>query len=225
MHESIQRIRIVLAESQAILREGLRHLLELEPDLEIAGETGDGTGLLSLVAELRPDVAVIDLRLPGMSSLEMLSDLAGTDENLRMLVLATVDDKMAVSDAFSRGARGVVLKESASKVLIEGIRRVVEGAYWMVDQATDSPNLEMRDFPRLTEEEPSPRTFGLTKRELEIVTSMVAGYSNKEIAKRFLISEDTVKHHVTNVYDKLGVYNRLELALFAIHNGLVGRRQ
>jgi two-component system nitrate/nitrite response regulator NarL len=225
MQKTTEHIRILLAESQAILREGLRHRLELEPDLEIAGETGDGSELSRLVAETRPDVAVVDVRLPGISGLEVLDGLAGTNEKLRILLLATADDKEIVSEAFRLGARGVVLKESASKVLIQGIRSVIEGAFWIVDQAADNPGLGPGDFPRLTETEPPPRTFGLTKRELEIVASVVAGYSNKEIAKKFVISEDTVKHHVTNIFDKLGVYNRLELALFAIHNGLVGRRQ
>jgi two-component system nitrate/nitrite response regulator NarL len=225
MQKTTEHIRILLAESQAILREGLRHRLELEPDLEIAGETGDGSELSRLVAETRPDVAVVDVRLPGISGLEVLDGLAGTNEKLRILLLATADDKEIVSEAFRLGARGVVLKESASKVLIQGIRSVIEGAFWIVDQAAENPGLGPWDFPRLTETEPPPRTFGLTKRELEIVASVVAGYSNKEIAKKFVISEDTVKHHVTNIFDKLGVYNRLELALFAIHNGLVGRRQ
>src|SRR5512135_2779412 len=124
MHKATQRIRVLLAESQAILREGLRHRLELEPDLEIAGETGDGHGLPGLVAESRPDVAVVDLRLPGIPGLEVLGDLAGTDEKLRIIVLATADDKEIVSEALRLGARGVVLKESASKVLIQGIRSV-----------------------------------------------------------------------------------------------------
>ncbi len=225
MHKATQRIRVLLAESQAILREGLRHLLELEPDLEIAGVTGDGSELLDLIVESRPDVAVVDLRLLGTPGLEVLGDLAGPDKKLRLLVLATLDDEGIFSDAFRLGARGVVLKESASRVLIEGIRSVIAGAYWVVDQAAETHSPELRDLRRLTEEQPRPNTFGLTKRELEIVATVVAGYSNKEIAKKFLISEDTVKHHVTNVFDKLGVYNRLELALFAIHNGLVGRRE
>ena len=225
MHTASQQIRILLAESQAILREGLRHLLELEPDLEVVGETGDGGELARLVAETRPDVAIVDLRLPDVPGLPILGDLAGTDRKVRILVLATADDREIVTEAFRLGARGVVLKESAADVLIRGIRGVMEGEYWVVDLATESPGQGLRDFPRLTETDPHPRTFGLTKRELEIVASVVAGYSNKEIAKRFVISEDTVKHHVTNIFDKLGVYNRLELALFAIHNGLVGRRQ
>ena len=225
MQEAMQRIRVLLAESQAILREGLRHLLELEHDLEIAGETGDGSELTRLAAETKPDVAVIDLRLPGLGGLEVLGGLSDANKNLRILLLATADDKEIVSEAFRLGARGVVLKESASKALIRGIRGVVGGAYWIVDQAAETFDQGLLDFPRQAETEPRPKTFGLTKREMEIVASIVAGYSNKEIARKFLISEDTVKHHVTNVFDKLGVYNRLELALFAIHNGLVGRRQ
>ncbi len=225
MQRAPQRIRILLAESQAILRDGLRHLLELEPDLEVAGETGNGGDLLSLIAETRPDVAVVDLRLPDLPGLQLLRDLAGGEKKLPILVLATADDKEIVAEAFRFGTRGVVLKESAANVLIQGIRGVIGGGFWVIDHATETPDQALRDFPRLTEPESRPRTFGLTKREFEIVASIVSGYSNKEIAKKFLISEDTVKHHVTNVFDKLGVYNRLELALFAIHNGLVSRRQ
>ena len=225
MQKANQRIRILLAESQAILREGLRHLLELEPDLQITGETGDGREVIRLVAERSPEVAVVDLQLLGVPGLQLLGDLAATDKKLRILVLATADDKEVVAEAFRLGARGVVLKESAAKVLIQGIRGVIEGKYWVGDHSVETLGQELQYFPRLTETEPRPRTFGLTKRELEMVAAVVAGYSNKEIARKFLISEDTVKHHVTNVFDKLGVYNRLELALFAIHNGLVGRQQ
>ena len=110
MQEAMQRIRVLLAESQAILREGLRHLLELEHDLEIAGETGDGGELTRLAAETKPDVAVIDLRLPGLGGLEVLGGLADANKNLRILLLATADDKEIVSEAFRLGARGVVLK-------------------------------------------------------------------------------------------------------------------
>jgi two-component system nitrate/nitrite response regulator NarL len=102
---------------------------------------------------------------------------------------------------------------------------VIEGKYWIGDRASETPPQGLKDFPWLAETEPRPRTFGLTKRELEIVATVAAGYTNKEIARKLVISEDTVKHHVTNIFDKLGVYNRLELTLFAIHHGLAGRRQ
>jgi two-component system nitrate/nitrite response regulator NarL len=225
MQRATERIRILLAEGQAILREGLRHVLELEPDLEIAAETGDGREVFRLMAETSPDVAVVDLRLPGIPGLELLEGLTAGDNNPRILVLATADDRGIAENAFHLGARGVVLKESAANVLIQGIRGVIEGRYWIGDRASEAPPRGLKDFPWLAETEPRPRTFGLTKRELEIVAVVVAGYTNKEIARKLAISEDTVKHHVTNIFDKLGVYNRLELTLFAIHNGLVGRRQ
>ena len=225
MQRAIERIRILLAEGQAILREGLRHVLELEPDLEIAAETGDGREVFRLMAETSPDVAVVDLRLPGIPGLELLEGLTTGDNNPRILVLATADDKVIAENAFTLGARGVVLKESAANVLIQGIRGVIEGKYWIGDRASETLPRGLKDFPWLAEKEPRPRTFGLTKRELEIVAAVVAGYTNKEIARKLVISEDTVKHHVTNIFDKLGVFNRLELTLFAIHNGLVGRRQ
>ncbi len=222
MQKATERIRILLAASQAILREGLRHVLELEPDLEIAAETGDGREVFRLMAETVPDIAIVDLRLPG---LELLKGLSATDRNPRILLLATADDRMIVESAFELGARGVVLKESAANVLIQGIRKVIEGKHWVGDRAVETPPKGLKEFPWLAETEPRPRTYGLTKRELEVVSVVVAGYTNKEIARKLAISEDTVKHHVTNIFDKLGVYNRLELTLFAIHNGLVGRRQ
>jgi two-component system nitrate/nitrite response regulator NarL len=225
MQKATERIRILLAEGQAILREGLRHVLELEPDLEIAAETGDGREVFRLMAETSPDVAIVDLRLPGIPGLELLEGLSAGDTNPRILVLATADDKMISENAFNLGARGVVLKESAANVLIQGIRGVIEGKYWIGDRASETPPQGLKDFPWLAETEPRPRTFGLTKRELEIVATVAAGYTNKEIARKLVISEDTVKHHVTNIFDKLGVYNRLELTLFAIHHGLAGRRQ
>lgn len=225
MQKATERIRILLAAGQAILREGLRHVLELEPDLEIAAETGDGREVFRLIAETGPDIAIVDLRLSGIPGLELLEGLSATDRNPRILVLATADDGMIAERAFELGAGGVVLKESAANVLIEGIRKVIEGKYWVGDRAVETPPKGRKEFPWLAEAEPRPRTYGLTKRELEIVAVVVAGYTNKEIARKLAISEDTVKHHVTNIFDKLGVYNRLELTLFAIHKGLVGRRQ
>ena len=136
MQRATERIRILLAEGQAILREGLRHVLELEPDLEIAAETGDGREVFRLMAETSPDVAVVDLRLPGIPGLELLEGLTAGDNNPRILVLATADDRGIAENAFHLGARGVVLKESAANVLIQGIRGVIEGRYWIGDRAS-----------------------------------------------------------------------------------------
>lgn len=199
--------------------------MELEPDLRVTGETGDGREVLGLIAETKPEVAVIDLRLSGSSGLELLGDIARADKNIRIVVLATVDDKEVIREVFRLGARGVVLRESAAKVLIQSIRGVIEGKYWVGERLVEALDQELQGFLQPAGEDLRPRTFGLTKRELEVVATVVSGYSNREIAKRLMISEDTVKHHVTNIFDKLGVYNRLELALFAIHHGLVGRRQ
>ena len=214
--------RILLAAREIILLRGLRKLLELEPDIRVVSETQDGREVARLAAETMPDIAIIDLRMIGIPGLEVLRRVMAADRLARVLLLASVDDKEEIAEGFRIGARAVVLKESSTKVLIRGIHSVIDGKYWVGDRAFTDPCKGLNRLTNPSKAGPRPKTFGLTKRELEVVSAVVSGHSNKEIARKFSISEDTVKHHVTNIFDKVGVYNRLELALFAIHNGIVG---
>jgi two-component system nitrate/nitrite response regulator NarL len=209
---------IVIADDHPIFREGLMRLIETRPDLKVIGATSDGRGAIDLVTRLQPDVLLLDLAMPGMAGLVGLRELKGVEIRTRILVLTAAIEQDEIATALQLGARGVVLKEATSDVLFKAIDAVMAGQYWVgrttVDLAATLRQLSAATH-RLTR-----RNFGLTRRELEIVSLVISGYSNGDIASRFSISEKTVKHHLTNIFDKTGVSNRLELALFALHHGL-----
>jgi DNA-binding NarL/FixJ family response regulator len=139
---------------------------------------------------------------------------------VRTLLLAEEADKRVIAEAFHCGVRGVVLKDASSSVLIQAIRSIMEGKFWLGHRSVTHLGKRLPGLSASVKSPARPKSYGLTRRELEILLTIVSGYANKEIAGKFSISEDTVKHHLTNIFDKTGVDNRLELALFAIHHGL-----
>jgi len=151
--------------------------------------------------------------------MDVLRDLSvdGNQLHTKIIVLTAAVERLEIVQALQLGARGVVMKEAATQLLMKAIRTVMGGQYWIGREAVG----DIVDFLRTNPSgEKPPRNYGLTKREMDILTTIVAGLSNKEIARRFSLSEDTVKHHLTNIFDKVGVASRLELALFAINNRL-----
>ena len=221
MAQSSSVIRIVIALDHALLREGLRSLLNAETGLQVLGEAGDGTEAVKLVRQLQPHILLLDLTISGRPCLEALRELAVAHSPVRTLLLASTSEKKLTVEALRLGARGVVLKESAGQLLIKGIRAVMEGKYWVGHESVAELVDCLRELTEAVRDGTVPRVYGLTPRELQIVSLVVAGHSNKNIAEKFSLSEDTVKHHVSNIFDKLGVCNRLELALFAVKNRLV----
>ena len=214
--------RILLADDRTILRAGLRALLAREGDFHVVGEATNGQEAIRLVSEETPDILLIDLKLPGLSATDVLRRLSKQNRKVRTMVMAAIEDESEILEAFRHGARGVVLKDADTRVLIRGIRIVMEGKFWLGNKPAVRLGKNLSRLGELSEAGVREKNFGLTRREMEIIAAIVSGYSNKEIAGKFSISEDTVKHHLTNIFDKAGVYNRLELALFAIHHGLVG---
>lgn len=217
-------VRIVIADDHPIFRDGLRKLLEEEPDLEVVGEATDGAEAVRLARELKPDILLLDFAMPRHPGLEALRALEAEHEGPRTIVLTASIEKRQIIEALQLGARGVVLKESATQLLLKSIRAVMTGEMWIGRENVH----DLVQFLRSTEGAPASPTpapsLGLTPRELDIVGTIVAGYSNREIARHLGISEDTVKNHLSNIFDKVGVSSRLELALFAVNHRLIGER-
>jgi two-component system nitrate/nitrite response regulator NarL len=212
-------VRIVVADDHPIFREGLIKLLETRPNLRVIGAAGDGDEALPMVASLQPDVLLLDVAMPRMAALPALRGLQALAMPTRVLLLTASIERPDIVAALHLGARGVVLKESASDYLLRSIQAVMAGQYWIGKRPLASLDTTLEEvassFPA-----PARKLFGLTPRELDIIGVILAGMSNVGIAAKFSISEKTVKHHLTNIFDKLGVSNRLELALFALHHKL-----
>jgi DNA-binding NarL/FixJ family response regulator len=225
-------VRIVIADDHPIFRDGLRRLLEAEPNLKVIGEACDGAEAVKLARQLKPDIMLLDLAMPKHPGLEALRDLsvglppnsgsaaASAPTPVRVILLTAAAEKNQIVEALQLGARGVVLKDSATQLLLKSIQTVMSGEYWVGRDSVSNLVAYLRTLVQSSGEEARQKKFGLTPRELEIVSTVVAGYSNKEIAEYFKISEDTVKHHLSNIFDKLGVSTRLELALFAVNQSL-----
>jgi two-component system nitrate/nitrite response regulator NarL len=218
--ETLSVVRIVLADHQQIFRGGLKSLLDAEAGYVVVGEAGDGHHTLRMVRELHPDVLLVDLALPG-GGLNVLKKLAAMPEPVRTIALTASIDQDMLMAALQHGARGVILKESTTALLFKSIRRVMADEYWLGREDVGHLIERMRRLAQQCEADGHAKRFRLTRREMEIVTAVAAGESNKGIAERLSVSEDTVKHHVSHVFDKLGVYSRLELAVFAINHKLV----
>lgn len=214
-------IRILIADDHALFREGLRKLLEAEPEFRVLGEACDGAEAVRLAQQLKPDILLLDVVMPRQPGLEALRELAAASAPVRIILLAATLEKGQILEALQLGARGVVLKESATQLLFKCIRAVMDGQYWVGRESVGDLVACLRGLAGPADAR--QRNYGLTARQMDIVAAIVAGYSNKEVAEKFSISEETVKHHLTNIFDKLGVSNRLELALFALDNQLVER--
>jgi two-component system, NarL family, nitrate/nitrite response regulator NarL len=216
-------VRILIADDHRIFRAGLRRLLEAEPGFEVVGEAADGSEVGPLVEERRPDILLLDMAMPGVPGLEVLRGLAGDGAPVRTIVLTAAIDRTDIVKALQLGAWGVVMKEAATDLLFKSIRSVMAGQYW-VERDRVSDLVQALREPDTTADAVPRQTFDLTAREREILSAVVAGHTNKEIAQQFSLSEDTVKHHLSNIFDKVGASNRVELTLFAVHHRLVDLR-
>jgi two-component system nitrate/nitrite response regulator NarL len=214
--------RILIADDHPIFRDGLRRLVQSEPDFDVVGEAVDGESVVIAARDLKPDIILLDLAMPRNGGMHALKELAASARRCRVIILTASITKRQMTEALQLGAHGIVLKESATHLLFIGIRQVMEGKFWLARESVTDLVEALRDVSTASKAEPEQKSFGLTPREREIVTLIVTGYSNPDIAQRCAISEQTVKHHVSNIFDKLGVYNRVELALFAVNHNLTG---
>jgi DNA-binding NarL/FixJ family response regulator len=215
-------IRILIADDHPIFRDGLRRLLESEPDLRVVGEAADGAEAVALAQELKPDILLLDLAMPGMPGMEALRELTAAKSPVHTILLTASVERPQIVEALQLGARGLVLKESATEVLLKSIAAVNAGSYWVGRASV--PDLRELVLDKAAPEPPDNR-YGLTRREMQMVAAIVEGSSNREMAHKFNVREDTVKHHLTSIFSKLGVSTRLELALFAIEHRLVTKER
>jgi DNA-binding NarL/FixJ family response regulator len=215
-------IRIVIADDHPIFRDGLRKLLTLEADFRVVAEAPDGKDVLEVLGEHQPDILLLDLNMPGLDGLAVLKNLQNSRTKTKVILLTASEDNNQFVQAMKFGTCGIVLKQTATDLLIKSIRKVHAGEIWLDSHTTAAvmrqassaikpPSLGGRD---------RDRNRSLSQREREIVALVAQGFKNKEMAEKMFISEQTVKNHLHNIFDKLGVSDRLELALYAIHKNI-----
>jgi DNA-binding NarL/FixJ family response regulator len=214
-------IRVLVADQHPVIRIGVENLLQAEAGIEVVGEAGDGDGAIAKTLELCPDILLLALNLPNLPGLEAMRDVVNRSPKTRTILLSNVISQVEVVKALQLGARGIVVKDVLMDNLISGIRAVHTGKCWLRDRRMTN----LVDALHMVDQEKAPsvekRVPGLTPRELEVVSCVVKGCSNRDIAQQFQLSEETVKRHLSNIFEKIGVSTRLELALFAIKHQLV----
>lgn len=210
-------IRALLVDDQSMVRAGLRMLLAGEPDIDVVAEVGNGFAAVAQAARLKPDVVLMDIRMPELDGLEATRRILAADPSARVLILTTFDLDEYVYQALQAGASGFVLKDDPPEQLISAVRTIAAG------EALLSPSITtkvIRHFTRLHRDPPPPAVGTLTTRELNVFELLARGLSNAEIGKALFISETTVKTHVTRVLQKLGLRDRAQAIVLAYQSHL-----
>jgi DNA-binding NarL/FixJ family response regulator len=213
-------IRVLLVDDQVLMRRGLRKLLEVEEGIEVVGEAADGVEALRLIPDARPEVALVDARMPKMDGVELIRRLSEEHPRVAAIVLTTFDDDEYVFEGLRAGGRGYVLKDTPSEELAAAIQKVHRGEAVLGGEITSKV---IEEFGRLSK---APGTEGagsesLSEREFEVLKLVASGASNREIAKKLYITEGTVKNHISNVLRKLGFRDRTQAALYAQEHGWI----
>jgi DNA-binding NarL/FixJ family response regulator len=208
-------ITVVIADDHPIFRDGIQRLLASQSDISMLGEARDGAEALQLVRQTQPQILLLDLKMTGLDGIQVLQDLHRSKSGVSVILLTAEINDLQMMEALRLGAKGVLMKDVDTGALLDGIRAVAAGERWIVNRRESSIGLQAGNGKAAVPAE-------LTKRELQIVAAVVACLSNRMIAEEFKISEDTVKHHLSNIFYKLNVSSRLELAVYALHHKLAG---
>jgi DNA-binding NarL/FixJ family response regulator len=220
-NSGVASIRIVVADDHPVVRFGVRNMLQSEPGFEVVGEAEDGDDAITQTLELEPDILLLDVAMPRLPGLEAMRAIMAKSPRVKIVLLTSTISVQQIIEALQIGARGIVLKDSVVGDLGQALRAVTSGDYWIGGERVVNLLKALQELQAQAAAVPERKTYGLTPRELEVVSCIVEGCSNRDIAKQFTISEETVKRHLSNVFDKTGVSTRLELALFAIAHKLV----
>lgn len=213
------KIAVCLVDDQTLVRKGIRSLLELCDDISVVAEAADGAQAVEIIPRAKPDVVLLDMRMPGMSGLDVLNALAAAGTQPPTIILTTFDDDQLVLAGLKAGARGYLLKDVSLEQLVDAVKTVATGGSLVAPVVTQRllSGLERMQNDFVSLEQPDP----LTDRETEILRLMAGGYSNKEIANSLTVAEGTVKNHVSNILSKLGVRDRTRAVLKAFEIGIV----
>ncbi|MFZ0737236.1 MAG: response regulator transcription factor [Candidatus Acidiferrales bacterium] len=212
-------ITILVADGHIVFRDELRKLLECVHDVQIVGEAANGSQCLEMLVELKPDILLLELRMPGNDGLSVLKEVDFDYLPTRVIVLTATEDDRDIIGAMRLGARGVVLKQSESDLLLKSIRKVHDGEIWLDNRFTGEVMDAFKNSAEAGQRFDQPL---LSDREKEIVQLVAQGFRNREIGGKLFISERTVKNHLHSVFNKFGMSDRLELALYAIQHPLIG---
>jgi Response regulator containing a CheY-like receiver domain and an HTH DNA-binding domain len=218
---AVAPIRVVVADDHPVVRFGVKNMLESEPGFEVVGEAEDGDVAITETLGLEPDILLLDVQMPRLPGLEALRAIMSKSPRVKIIMLTSTISTQQIIEALQIGARGIVLKDAVAGDLSKSMRAVLSGDYWIGGERVVNLVAALNELMKQAAAAPEKKTYGLTPRELEVVTCIVEGCSNKDVAKQFAISEETVKRHLSNIFDKTGVSTRLELALFAIAHKLV----
>jgi DNA-binding NarL/FixJ family response regulator len=216
MTVATRAVRVLIADDQTLFRAGLARLLDSDPRVEVVGQAIDGADAAKQAAKVKPDVVLMDLKMPRVDGIEATRMITESDPAIKVLVLTTFETDSQVIQALKAGACGYVLKDSSAEAIVSSVVAVMSGERVMAS-AVANRVLEMLTGTT------TPKEFydGLTNREIEILKLLANGMANKQIAYRLKISEKTVRNHVSNTYEKLGIYDRSQAVLYAVKKGLV----
>jgi len=220
---SPQRHTVLLADDDPIVRDVVRARLSAAKDFKVIGEAEDGRAAVEQVEKLHPEILLLDLLMPNLPGIEALQELASRRTDGHTIVFSAAAGPQQIIQALQLGARGILGKNQIAN-LEPALRAVIAGKYWVGDREVSDVTTLLRELSQKLGDAEPRRNFGLTHREVEVVGLVTEGCSNREVASRLSITEDTVKRHLTNIFDKVGMSTRLELALFALKNRLVAEQ-